>query len=105
MNLSEQLISAGFEPDTLFGSKFNPKNNWMGVSVYHPDVYFERGDKVVILSVQGALMPIPELTPENWELLQSRGARYVGFSINKVKVYQNWRGVLPDEEFIKEFIK
>lgn len=78
----------------------------MGASVYQPDIFFDKGDKTVHISVQGIVMPLPKpMTDEFMQLLKQRGARYIGFSINKEKVYQNWRGELPDEDFIKDFIQ
>lgn len=105
MNLSEKLIASGFKPDTGTNSVFNPKNNWMGVSVYQPDVFFDKGNKTVHLSVQGLAMPTPSpMTKEMLSLLQNRAARYIGFSIDRGKIYESWTGVMPTEEFINDFL-
>lgn len=103
MNMTEKLITNGFKPDNGTQKPFNPKDNWMGVSVYYPDCFFDRGNKTVHLSVQGLAMP--NFPPELFELAEKRALRYIGFYINKKPVYQNWMGQLPEESFIDEFIK
>lgn len=78
-------------------------NNWFGVSVYEPDFLFIRNDKQIIMSLQGASMPIPT-TENELSLFYARACKYIGFFQGEKTVYESWSGDLPTQEFIENFI-
>lgn len=87
------------------GNRFNPYDNWFGVSKYYPEAVLLKGNKKIVLSMQGFLMPNtvydnPELKP----ILDDMSCRYLGFSIAGEIVYETFTGELPDMDFIENFI-
>lgn len=102
MNFVKQAIANGFKPTI---SRFNPDNNWFGVSKQDPDVLLVRGNKVIHLSLQGGQMPTPDPLPDGFtNVAEKMGLCYLGFLEDGEFVYQNWFGKLPDENFINKFI-
>lgn len=97
MNLTQKLLESGFV-ETVSESlktKFNPVNNWMGVSTYHPDARFIKGDIKVILSLQGVLSPPKEGIQELWD---NMAVKYIEISRSGTIVFQTWTGELPDDK-------
>ena len=122
MNVSETLLLNGFSE--VFQSqwgKFNPNDNWFGVSLYHPDAKFKNGNKEVELSVQGMLTPSIEEECINFNtdrkditndeeqnimvLIKKRAIRYVAFKQAGKVLYYSLTGQLPSQDFIQDFIK
>jgi len=105
MNIVEQLLLVGFK-DPVFPN-FNPKNNWFGVSLYHPDVCFERESKTAIFSLNGCLMNT-DITKEKYEELKpifdEMKAKYICLRSGKEIIYETYTGVLPSEKILNDFL-
>ena len=106
-NFIHKALIMGFEP---YPKYFNPNDNWFGVSAisdkgHTPDAKLTRGNKKIILSLQGTYMPFPkEITPQ-WESLAKQIAlKYLGFYEGDQIKYETWFGNLPSNEFIERFI-
>lgn len=83
-------------------SKFNPTLNWFGVSIYSPDRLFIRGEKAMIMSLQGASC----VYNENYEeLFKSKSVKYISLYDSNELIYQDWSGNLPDKNLIEYFLK
>ena len=61
MNFVQQAIDKGFEVNTGTNRRFNPNDNWFGISVYHPDAVIKKGSKKIVMSLQGMYMKEPQL--------------------------------------------
>lgn len=84
---------------------YTPYNNWFGVSLYEPDAIFRRGDKTIILSLQGVLFRHPGYEMEGYEeLLKSRAVKYICFKKGGEELYVTHTGILPDNNFIETFL-
>lgn len=133
MNISQTLLSSGFaEVFQSQWNKFNPNDNWFGVSLSHPDARLTNGDKVVELSAQGILTPnleterdletreyvvkfidfntdTKDITTEEGKnistLLKNRAVRYIAFKQAGKVIYYSLSGQLPSKEFIQKFIE
>lgn len=108
MNISEFLLKNNFALcDMPEKSKktFSPKNNWFGLSTYCPDASFKNGNKKVILSLQGVSCSFAEYKEEHKELWDTMSIKYVCFKNDEKIVYEDYTGIMPNEEFIKDFVK
>lgn len=81
---------------------FNPTLNWFGVSIYSPDRLFLKGDKSMIMSLQGHIVPYND---KYATLFEDKAIRYIKISNGDKIIYEDWTGNLPDKELIKEFLK
>lgn len=106
-NFAHRALANGFEP---FPEYFCPYHNWFGVSAcayegYTPDAVLKRGNKKIIISLQGIMMPIPKEQIEGWDEVANQCAlKYLGFFIDDQAIYQTWFGQLPEIDFIEKFI-
>lgn len=106
-NFVAEAIANGFKPNQ---EKFNPHDNWFGVSVYHPDLKLIKGNKMIQLSLHGIGMNLP--TDDDMyekvmfsEVAKKSGLKYIGFFYKNKPVYEDWFGNIPNEQFINKFIK
>lgn len=100
-NFVQKAISNGFTP---LPKDFRADSNWFGVSKQHPDAIISRGEKKIILSLQGMLTP--ESSDEKVQnLISELGVKYICFKSNDVILYESFFGEMPDNEFINRFIK
>ena len=101
LNFVQAAIQNGFVADQ---PNFNPLNNYFGVSVYHPDVILSRGNRKIIISLQG-MAPLPKEKPQGYDqALMSGSIKYIGFYQDEVAVYESYFGKLPDGDFLQGFI-
>jgi hypothetical protein len=85
--------------------KFNPYDNWFGVSKNMPECILLRGDKKITLSMQSFLMPKEGFYKEELKpIFDSMSALYLCFKDNGEVVYETYTGILPEMEFIEQFI-
>lgn len=107
-----QFLKAGFDtfgiglsikPPGLFiaPKQINPMNNWFGTSLYEPDTIFIKGNKEMIMSIQGIGS---EWNEKYKELFESVSIRYIKLIDNDKVIYENWTGELPPKEIVKEFL-
>ena len=102
-NFVHKAIYKGFKS---IDAPISPYFNWFGCSRYAPDQRLKRGDKKIILSLQGMGMPPPkEFTPQWQEVAKEKALKYLGFYNGDAVEYETYYGNLPDKEFIEEFIK
>lgn len=115
MNFIEKVLDNKFEryiPDmgkkNKYSLPYDIKNGWYGVTVYHPDEKFIKGDKEVILSLSGALT-IYYLTNkdniENKDLLDAMAAKMIVLKSGNKIVYKTVTGILPSNELLDTFLK
>jgi hypothetical protein len=105
MNILEILISKGFKAITP--QRFNPSDNWNGVSVYSPDARLIDSTlrKEMILSLNGMLYGnSPNLNSSHYGLMDSMAIKYISLSIDDKIVYESFTGVMPDDELLRGFI-
>ena len=106
-NFSHKALIKGFVP---FPEYFKPYDNWFGVSAcayqgYTPDAILTRGDKKIILSLQGMAMPMPKEKIEGWdEVAKECNLKYLAFINGEKTEYETYFGQLPSAEFIEQFI-
>lgn len=120
MNFVERLIAEGFVEtlNTNFmkkrdpSYKFSTKNNWFGVSTYHPDAILECGTKKLILSLMGAfgyeiyIRNVPNGINESFNTLSANRAVKIILLMNGNNVvYSTFSGEVPSEDIITEFLK
>lgn len=111
--MTSELISSGFEvfyvrtENRKFLKKdFNPKNNWFGLSLYEPEGYFVRGDKSVLMSLQGVSIPVNKDIYDKYnDLFNKRSIRYICLKDKGQVLYEDYTGNLPPKELVNEFIK
>lgn len=101
-NFTHRALMNGFEPRP---ENFDPYNNWFGLSTYDPDARLTRGNKTIILSLQGIGMPEPKEITDGWYEVAKQGAlKYLCFYIDEKVIYETWFGQLPEMDFIEQFI-
>lgn len=84
---------------------FNPYDNWFGVSKNMPECILLKGDKKITLSMQSLLMPKEGFYKEELKpIFDSMSVRYLCFSDNGNVVYETYTGILPEMDFIEQFI-
>lgn len=81
--------------------EINPTINWFGTSVYEPDTYFVKNDKVLLMSLQGITTPY---NPKYDELFNSSSIKYIKMYTKDNVIYEDWTGNLPSKEIVKEFL-
>lgn len=101
--MTAELLNNGFT-EILNGKKFNPKNNWFGISTYEPDAIFVRGDKKAIFSLQGFYMNSDNILNAPKELLEQCACRYIALHVGEEMIYETYTGVLPSNELIEQFM-
>ncbi len=106
-NFTHKLIYKGFKVKNS-AKVFKPYDNWFGVSKYVPECVFIRGNKKIILSLQGAAITfsidVSCLSEEIQELFKACAVKYIAF-YDKINLqYETFSGELPDMEFIEAFI-
>jgi len=102
INFMQLAINEGWGK---YPKDLNPNNNWFGVSLYYPNVGLRKGNKMIVLSLQGSWTPFSkEIINEYEVLIKNRSIKYIGFYIDKKPIYQSYTGELPDENFINNFI-
>jgi hypothetical protein len=74
-------------------------NNWMGVSVYHPDLLVNLADVEVTISLQGRWTPYNE---KYAALFDAAAIKYIGISKAGKTIYQTWTGELPPDDIIRQ---
>ncbi len=98
-----QFLNAGFESSQ---KDLRPTINWHGVSVYHPDLILSRGEKQVILSLQGCLTRIDNEIYKRYEnLIKDCALKYIRLQDKDDAIYEDWTGNLPPKEMVSEFLK
>lgn len=105
LNIVDQLLNAGFKETWI--KDYNPKNNWFGVSKYHPDALFVRDNKEVIISLGGAFGTIyvpDKILRANIALFNNTAARIIILFENKKITYLNIHGVFPPTKILNEFL-
>ena len=119
MNFVQKLLEAGFVEQgqkILLGIRPDKKNwipDWwenypydkhrFGVSIDHPDAYFTKGDKKVIISLQGLLMPSPS-EPEDVLLMNNQACRYISLKVKDRLIYQTFSGKPPGQNVLDYFL-
>ena len=103
-NWVHKAIYKGFKVKAN-ADKFNPYDNWFGVSKNMPECILLRGDKKITLSMQSFLMPKDGFHKEELKpIFDSLSVRYLCFSNNGEVVYETYTGILPEMKFIEQFI-
>jgi hypothetical protein len=110
MNYSEFFLANNFSVDRINNkSKFNPYDNWFGVSRQYPDVVLKKDNKEIILSLQGTLgvyyINENDIKDDIIPLMNSMSLKIIVFKKNGTVVYKNLTGIFPDEKFIKKFVQ
>ena len=109
-SFSGEFLKNGYETIGLSftGNNFKPyvkiiqpKNNWFGTSIMEPDTVFVKGNKEMIMSLQGFLAPYNNSYKE---LFDNCSIRYICLKDNDVKIYEDWTGNIPSKEVITNFI-
>lgn len=101
-NFTHKALIRGFEGNE---KNINPYNNWFGVSTYVPDMILRKGEKKIILSLQGMHMPMPKNKIEGWdEVAKQCGLKYLAFFNGDKTEYETYFGQLPNDEFIEQFL-
>ena len=108
MNFADKLISIGFKHEDFpcwDKVNFNPKDNWLGLSKYHPDIIFKKGDIRIFFSLQGMLC---KETYEEYfrykELYDSGSVKYISIYKKDQQIYLTFTGECPSDEFINEHL-
>lgn len=107
-----QFLKAGFEtygiglsPSRgkmfLYKKQISPTINWFGTSVYEPDTYFVKGDRRLLMSLNGVETPHNE---RYIDLLKTCSCKYIKMEIGDKTIYEDWTGNLPSKEIVKEFL-
>lgn len=100
--MTHLLISYGFVPDV---KNFNSKNNWFGLSVYHPDVVFKKDNRRVVLSLNGCNVPLSiDIYCKYKELFDTRSVKYIKFVKDSTIIHESFTGTWPSVDVFKEFI-
>ena len=108
-NFIQEAMENGFEPHN--GNKFSYDDGWFGCNILaspekSPDRILVRGNKEIVLSLQGLAMRWPDKMDDGIEKLMKQCAcRYLAFIKNKKILYETWSGTLPDRAFIDKFIQ
>ncbi len=82
---------------------YNTSNGWLGLSVYHPDAWFVKENKELLLSLQGVQTEHPT-TEEDIILMQNRAVRYICLKKDGKKIYESFSGKSPSDEIIEDFL-
>jgi hypothetical protein len=77
-------------------------NNWMGVSVYQPDLLVTLGDITMGISLQGSLTPY---NAKYAALFDAAAIKYIGISKAGKTIYQTWTGELPPDDIIRQALE
>ena len=85
----------------LYKKQINPTCNWFGISVYEPDTYFIKDDKVMLMSLQGFATPY---NGSYQELFKNGAIKYIRMQVKDKILYETWTGNLPSKEIVKQFI-
>ena len=93
MHFITEALSKGFKSR----KEYSPKDNWFGVSVYHPDLVLEKDNKKIILSLQGTLSKWNDAYKE---LFDTGSVKYICLKENDKIIYENWTGIFPDNNFL-----
>lgn len=121
MSFTGQFLKAGFETygyymsairteDGLYNNIKNsvwakknitPTLNWHGTSVYAPDTLFIKGNKSMLMSIQGCSVPYNK---DYDELFRNRAVKYIVLYDGDDKIYEDWTGNLPPKELVSKFI-
>jgi|ERR1700733_4195499 len=107
-NWTHRALINGFISDR---PDFNPYENYFGVSVptshgLYADALLKRGNKHIILSLQGMMIPSSITFSEEIKILfKNRAVKYISFFVNDKMVYETFSGIIPSMEFIEDFIK
>ena len=114
MTLSEtfidKILDAGFTETLLkkLGYSYTQKDNWFGVSKYHPEAAFQKGNKEVFISLQGPsgvqYLYRENLLSNHMELADNMALKIIVFLRNGFIEYITATGELPTAEFIEKFI-
>jgi hypothetical protein len=108
MNFAEKLIAAGYKPiNWLSKLPYDPKDCWLGVSVYHPEIDFVKDDIVINISLQGpscAILWPDKLSKEEIELFNARKGRGIFIRKDGAFIYRTITGVLPPQEILKSIL-
>lgn len=83
-----------------FKKDLDPTDNWHGTSTYKPDTMFTRGDRTLIMSLQGHATPYNN---EYKELFKTCSIKYICMKIGGQKIYEDWTGNLPNKEIVDKF--
>lgn len=113
MNFIKRIIDAGFieqNQKAMFenGIKGVPKwwvdypfdSNWYGLTMYHPDAYFECGKFAVKISLNGMTMGNPR-NKNDVDMILNKSAKYIGVFEDGKCIYQTFNGVAPNEEIME----
>jgi len=105
MTFIDQLLQAGFTE--ILNPYYKQSEGWFGVTKYHPDAAFKKGDKEVVLSLQGSLgmFYVDDRTLiENQEIFVAKAAKIIVLKEGKQVLYTTTTGQLPADQIIKEFL-
>lgn len=104
MNFAEQLIAKGFKPGNWLSKiPYTPKEGWMGLTVYHPEIDFTKGDIEVLFTLQGPSIRSPR-NEEEKTIFKNKAARGIRVKKGNEIVYETITGVLPPKSIIDEYI-
>ena len=101
-NFVDSFIEAGYTPNI---TNFNTKNNWFGVSTYHPDVVLIKGDNRLILSLNGRVPRNDQpLLDKLMPLFQSMSVKYICIKVGDNTIYETWTGEIPPPDIISSVL-
>lgn len=109
MNIFEQALINGFTADVKF---YNPKNNFFGASIRHPDVTLQLGEKFIIISCGGVNMDDRYLQSAAFK--DKKTSRFQEFKANHKmiklisndqEIYYTHSGILPGDKIVEKFFK
>ena len=86
----------------LYKKKISPTTNWFGISLMEPDTIFLKGNKEMVMSLNGVESPY---NPKFHELFKSKSIRYICMKKDNDIIYEDWTGNLPPKELVDEFIQ
>jgi hypothetical protein len=101
-NFVQKALDYGFQtPDK---KPFKTNDNWFGISLYHPDAVFLKGDRKIIMSLQGIYTPMN--VPEKYREIEKKcKLQYIAFVESDNIIYETFTGEIPSIEFVDNFIK